>query len=603
MAAEPVACATPAATAARGRLAALRPGDLPAPRHTALKVLEACASPGIDASRLAAIVGAEPALAAELLRIVNSAWYGFSREVGNVQHAITLLGQRALRNLVLCVSVRDALRADTLHGADLGPLRDAVLRRATAARLLAGHAGADPDECFTIGLLQDLGLLALFRAAPEHMGLWDWFVQADPSERYDREREVFGLTHDDVGRVLAESWRLPEALGAVLGDHHRFRREMARTEPGHERLCRIAWTADWLAAMFMPGDERRRVRDAREALATEWQLEGEDADAFIARVDEAAQAAAAALGLALDSSPGYERVLAEANAALAEENLGMQELNWRLERVLAERDAAAEALRREVEKAKVVQRSLLPTPRAECWAVDDFDCPFYGINAAARDLSGDFFDFFPLGDGLWYFNLADVSGKGMDAALMMVKTSSLFHCLGKSIQDPARLLGIINAELCENPVRGMFVTMVAGILDATDGRLRMVNAGHPPALVLRRDGGMDVLPARSPPLGVVPELEFETEDYALGQDSLYLFTDGLIEASNGSRDKLGYAGVVDLVRRHEPVAPEERLARILGEVSRSHGLARDDVTVLLIERLSSPEGPAAAQGIVDPRAL
>lgn len=603
MSAQPAILEMPPRAARGGRHAVLRPGDLPAPRHTALKVLEACADPHIDAARLSAIVRAEPALAAELLRIVNSAWHGCQREVASIQQAITLLGQRALRNLVLCVSVRDSLRGDLLHGADPAPLRDATLRRATAARLLGERAGADPDECFTIGLLQDLGLLALFKAAPEHMGLWDGFMRADPGERLEREREVFGLGHDDVGRVLAQTWRLPAALAAVLGEHHRFRRDASDAGPHHLLLCRIAWTADWLAALYLPGDAHRRVRDAREALASEWQLSVEEADAFITSLDQATRSAAAAFGFALQDSHGYERVLAEANIALAEENLGMQELNGRMERLLNERDAAAESLRREVEKAKVVQRSLLPRPRMACWTVDDYDCPFYGINAAARELSGDFFDFFPLGESLWYFNLADVSGKGMDAALMMVKASSLFHCLGKSVHDPARLLAMVNAELCENPVRGMFVTMIAGIFDATNGHLRLVNAGHPPALVLGENGALDVLPARSPPLGVVPDIPFETTDYELGQGSLYLFTDGLIEASNESRDKLGYAGVVELVRRFGALAPEERLARMLGRITRGHGLARDDVTILLIERLANPGGPAAAQGIVDPRAL
>ena len=596
------ASVAPAAASPGERLAALRPGDLPTPRRAALRVLEACADPDIDAGRLARIVGADPALAAELLRIVNSAWFGFRREVADIRQAITVVGQRALRNLVLCVAARDTLRGDLLHGADLGPLRDAAVRRAAAARRLAERAGADPDECFTVGLLQDLGLLALFRSSPEHMGQWDAFLAADPAERLERERELFGFGHDEVGRVLAEAWHLPETLAAVLGDHHRFQRERAGENDAHRLRCRVAWTADWLAALFVPGQESRRVHDARDALASEWGLGVDEADAFIAGVEEATQADATALGLALASTRSYERVLAEANLALAEENLGMQELNWRLERVLAERDAAAESLRVEVEKAKVVQRSLLPGPRAECWPEHDYDCPFYGINAAARELSGDFFDFFPLGDGRWYFNLADVSGKGMDAALMMVKASSLFHCLGKSVHDPARLMALVNAELCEKPVRGMFVTMVAGLFDATDGHLRLVNAGHPPALLIGEHGEVDVLPARSPPLGVVPDLPFEETRHELGRGSLYMFTDGLVEASNESRDKLGYAGVLELLRCYAEVAPGERLARMLGRLSLGEIASRDDVTILLIERLANPEGPAAAQGIVDPRA-
>lgn len=598
------ATTTPRANSATAdRLARIRPADLPTPRRAALRALEACSDPDIDARRLAVIVGADPALAAELLRVTNSAWFGFAREVSSIAHAVAILGQRALRNIVLCVSVRDVLAGEVVHGQDTAPLRDMALRRAVAARMLGERVGVAADDCFTLGLLQDLGLLAMFRACPEHLGLWQSFLAADPAERQEREREVFGIGHDDVGHALAHAWHLPDSLARAIGDHHRYQRDATPGKSDETMLCRIAWTADWIAALFEPGDERRRVRDAREALATEWGLDANEADALLGAVAEGVLEAATTLGMSTSSKRSYEQVLSEANLALAEENLGMQELNWRLERVLAERDAAAASLRDEIEKARVVQRSLLPTPRAECWPVDGFHCPFHGINAAARELSGDFFDFFPLPDGRWYFNLADVSGKGMDAALMMVKASSLFHCLGKNEHDPGRLLGLINAELCENPVRGMFVTMVAGILDPRDGGVRLVNAGHPPVLTMSASGAVDVIPAHSPPLGVLPELVFESVAHELGDGELYLFTDGLVDASSGNHEKLGYAGVVELVRRYADAPVEERLARILGAVSRSHGLSRDDVTMLLVEGKAGPGARAAAPDILDPRAI
>ena len=584
-------------------LAGLRPGDLPSPRRAALRTLEACADPEVDARRLAAIVGADVALAADLLRLANTAWFGVEREVSVIADAVAALGPRGLRNIVLCLSMRDALSGDTLHGQDLTVLRDAALRRAVAARILGRRVGLAGEECFTLGLLQDLGLLAMFRACPERAGLWASFLRADPAERYEREREVFGIGHDDVGQALASAWHLPANLAQAIGGHHRHQRDAAADDPDVTLLSRIAWSSDWIAALFEAGDERRRVQDAREALAAEWQLDGADADALLGGIAHDVAAAGTMLGMPATCTRSYEQVLAEANIALATENRGMQELNRRLERVLVERDAAAATLRAEIEKAKTVQRSLLPKPHDECWPVDGFVCPFHGINAAARELSGDFFDFFPIADGRWYFNLADVSGKGMDAALLMVKASSLFRCLGKSVHDPARLLALINAELCENPVRGMFVTMAAGLLDPRDTSVRLVNAGHPPLLAWSPGGAIDIIPAHSPPLGVMPDLEFEVTRRELGEGSLYLFTDGLVNASSDGHEQLGYSGVIELVRRFADAPVEERLARMLGTVSRSHGLSRDDVTMLLVDGRTCLAGHAAGPDILDPRAL
>ena len=93
-----------------------------------------------------------------------------------------------------------------------------------------------------------------------------------------------------------------------------------------------------------------------------------------------------------------------------------------------------------------------------------------------------FTTFFELEDGRIYFSLGDVSGKGMDAALLMSKTASLFRCLGKTIHEPNVLLATINRELCETAIHGMFVTMVCGLLDPGTGNVEpwpMPAMNHP----------------------------------------------------------------------------------------------------------------------------
>src|SRR5690606_3415974 len=142
-----------------------------------------------------------------------------------------------------------------------------------------------------------------------------------------------------------------------------------------------------------------------------------------------------------------------------------QEMNWQLEQILRERDRVAAELARELELAREGQRSLLPAEGGETRGV-------VGLNLSAREASGDFYDFYRLHTGQVAFCIADVSGKGMNAAMLMAKSSSLYRCLGKSILDPSRLLAMLNREILETSIRGMFVTMSAGIFDPESRRVR-----------------------------------------------------------------------------------------------------------------------------------
>ena len=160
---------------------------------------------------------------------------------------------------------------------------------------------------------------------------------------------------------------------------------------------------------------------------------------------------------------------------------------------MAEELVEQERVSRELELASEMQRSLLPEALPAPF-------PVHGVNLPAHEVSGDFYDFYELGDGRIYFSLGDVSGKGMDAALLMSKTASLFRCLGKTIDEPAKLLVTINRELCETAIHGMFVTMVCGILDPASGNIKLANAGHEPPLVHDAEGNFSAIPASAPPL-------------------------------------------------------------------------------------------------------
>jgi len=230
-----------------------------------------------------------------------------------------------------------------------------------------------------------------------------------------------------------------------------------------------------------------------------------------------------------------------------------------------------ERVRRELELAAEIQRGLLPAARPAPF-------PISGVNVAARTVSGDFFDFLTLPGDRIAFCLGDVSGKGMNAALLMAKTASLYRCLAKDAESPGELLGRLNDEVCETATRGMFVTMAAGVYHTRSGVVRLANAGHEPPLLQSSSGSFASIPAEAPPLGILPGAVFPENDLELAGGALYLCSDGLTEAKSEDGEALGSRGLEQLVRRFGGKPLAERIAAIASEVA--HLELRDDLTLL-----------------------
>jgi sigma-B regulation protein RsbU (phosphoserine phosphatase) len=280
------------------------------------------------------------------------------------------------------------------------------------------------------------------------------------------------------------------------------------------------------------------------------------------------------LGLLALEPPGHPGFEAGAQARLEAlaPPLALTLSHVRLTEALAQQDG----VKRELALAAEIQRNLLPGMESGAF-------PVLGLNRPIRQVSGDFFDFFASRGGGIPFALADVSGKGINAALLMAKTAGLFRCLAKSCDDPAELLGVINREICETATRGMFVTMVAGVYDSATGRVRFANAGHEPPLLRTPERSYHSFPASAPPLGILPELAFETEEVALDGGELYLFTDGLTEYRYGREEALGVEGIVQLIESLAELPLAERVGALLAELDQEGWEARDDLTVLVID--------------------
>lgn len=236
----------------------------------------------------------------------------------------------------------------------------------------------------------------------------------------------------------------------------------------------------------------------------------------------------------------------------------------------------------ELKTASGIQRRLLP---AAPTGVEGFT--FVGRNQPCRTVSGDYYDFVVRPNGKVYFVIADVSGKGVTAGLMMGGLQVAFRIFSKNDPDPSTLVTQLNVTLKENLPQSKFVTLFLGRLDTTTGHIEYVNAGHTPPLWLRKDQYVE-LTESDLLLGVIARAEFTNREITLAPgDSLVLYTDGVTEARDAAGADLGSNVIGDaLTRLHGANANEIATAvndTVLQHVGDAENLD-DDVTLVVVTR-------------------
>ena len=233
-------------------------------------------------------------------------------------------------------------------------------------------------------------------------------------------------------------------------------------------------------------------------------------------------------------------------------------------------------IQKEVEIVGEIQKSLLSKNKKE-------NFPIAGINIPAKVVSGDFYNFSDLGDGMYGFGVADVSGKGIKSSLLMSKASSLYRCLSKKDFSASNLLIQLNNEICETISRGMFVTMLIGIYDSNKKELLLSNAGHEPPLILSKDGSFSSFTEAGPPLGIMPNTKYTEHKISFSESSMYIFTDGITEIKNPKGEMLGSEGFQNYIQKHQSKSNSERLNIIVDEILNEGHVQKDDLTIVTVD--------------------
>lgn len=249
---------------------------------------------------------------------------------------------------------------------------------------------------------------------------------------------------------------------------------------------------------------------------------------------------------------------------------------------LREQAIAKSKLDDELRTAYAIQKRLLPT---ELPSIDGYS--FAAINKPCRTVSGDYYDIVVRPDGRIYFIMADVSGKGITAALVMASVATAFNIFTRTDPRPADLVRELNATLAPKTAPTKFVTMVVGVLDPLTGSLEFANAGHVAPLIVSRDG-ITQHTSTDMVVGLFGTATYRNQTAALGSgDSLVLFTDGVTEAENEAEEQIGLDPVAQLVGTMHGVPAKSILEAIDSTVGTFCGSApaADDVTMLAMTRL------------------
>ena len=241
------------------------------------------------------------------------------------------------------------------------------------------------------------------------------------------------------------------------------------------------------------------------------------------------------------------------------------------------------ALQNELKVASSTQQSILPKvfPR-------NSDYQVFGHMEPARNVGGDFYDVIQLPDNQVGLAIADVSDKGVPAALFMMASRTLLKGAAIGTVDPAHALDEVNKLLHEDNEALMFVTVLYSIYDPATGKLTYSNGGHDAPLLVRPDGSSDLLPlTNGVALGIAPDVEFSSSSAHLEPgDTVFLYTDGVTEAMNSKGEQFGLERMHDVFAASPPKSSEQAARTMFEAVTEFVGDAQqfDDITCLVLHR-------------------
>ena len=247
--------------------------------------------------------------------------------------------------------------------------------------------------------------------------------------------------------------------------------------------------------------------------------------------------------------------------------------------------AEKERIGAELNVAKRIQEGMLPNIFPPFPERNEFE--LYASMTPAKEVGGDFYDFFMVDDTHLALVMADVSGKGVPAALFMAISKVLIKTAVQAGRSPGEALERVNMQLLEGNDTGLFVTVWLAVIDITTGKGTAANAGHENPALRRAGGDFESIKYRhSPAVATLEGLEYKEHEFELGHgDVIFVYTDGVTEATNENMELMGEERMLEILNRNSDVETADLLQTVKTEIDRFAGNAPqfDDITMMIFE--------------------
>ncbi len=294
---------------------------LPSPPGVALKILEAVRQEENSFEDIAKIIMADPALTARILKVANSSLFGLPTPVDSLKQATALIGTNALKNIALSfVIVQDF--QDVPQGCfDLTLFWQKSITSAVAAETLAEHVGLKDGDIFVSGLLQDLGVLVLYLADPEHFVFLLDEKRVTKKSTCEVEREKFGFDHTEVSYYLLSTWGLPDRMCQSIQRHHSEKKGESCDESAV-----VLGLASTISSIYHGTDSNARSQNVQSALAKGYELSPEKTAELIDSVGEKSREIIELFSIDPGEMKPFSQIMQEANEELAKLNLSYAQI-------------------------------------------------------------------------------------------------------------------------------------------------------------------------------------------------------------------------------------------------------------------------------------
>lgn len=313
---------------------------LPTAPAIAARILEAVRDDGDSYRSLAAVIATDPALAARLLSIANSALYALPHQVTRIEQAIAMLGLNLVKNIALSFAVVRGLESNGPSGFDFDRYLKRAVTGAVAAEMIGNQIGHPSEDLFASALLQDVGMLVFALMVPEDYAKVLEEEAASPDHLCVLEERRFGCDHQELGAEILARWGLPESLSEPIRHHHR----LSPAPPSRQVAVDLLFLADRIASLYHGFHSAERALQIKDFLAEHYGQTGESSDELIDMVANRAQEMLAVYEIDSGGLKPYSQLLQEANDELGRLNLSYEQLVMELKQAQARTERLAAEL-------------------------------------------------------------------------------------------------------------------------------------------------------------------------------------------------------------------------------------------------------------------